>query len=158
LKLRPTATRLRAEKKARSAAAPPPPARRFPPIGQILLARAAKAAARPELTAEEKGLPPPELANQQHPDYPPGYTYANAHREKHGRVQIWPVKFKEAWDLGNKFQQAIGQLAKLSPSDWPQPSELAALEPKRREQICFGFAKVTRELLPWLAAFQQAAE
>jgi hypothetical protein len=45
-------------------------------------------------TAEEKGLPPPELINQPHPDYSDGRTYGEVFWIEHGNVQPYPLAKK----------------------------------------------------------------
>lgn len=114
------------------------------PIGQVLLERAARAAAIPELTLEEKGYPPPELADKQHPDYPEGVTYAMAWREENGRVQLWSLAEKRKIQLTARWQEAIGQLAQLD------VISLDTLNPNQRRLIEFSLVKVLRPLNEWL--------
>lgn len=133
--------------KSKPAPAPQPPSRK---LGHVLMARAARAAAIPELTLEEKGYPAPELATQQHPDYPPGTTYAMAWREENGRVQLWPLAEKQKMQLTHRFQEAIRQLAKLQPIDWPSVDEIDTLNSHQRDLILFSLRKVLPPLMPWL--------
>jgi hypothetical protein len=58
-------------------------------MGQMMREREAKIPHFNRHTAEELGMPPPELADRQHPDYPEGWTYAHVFREQHGRVQLF---------------------------------------------------------------------
>lgn len=157
LPVRKTATRLRAQK---NAAAPVPPLLPQPPrpqprkLGHVLLERAARAAAMPELTLEEKGYPPPELAHQQHPEAPPGTTYAMKWREDNGRVQLWPLAEKQRLQLTWRYQAAIGQLAKLDPSCWPPGADIASLNPRQRAAILFDLRKVLLPLMPRLREWE----
>lgn len=93
---------------------------------------------------DERGFPPPELANQQHPDYPPGVTYANAHRIQHGRVVVFPIKEQEQMKVKRKFDAAFGSCRQLKRDD------LDKLNDKRRGEVLWLIRKVFDEFRPVL--------
>lgn len=120
-----------------------PPAASARSIGQIVNERQARAAARPELTDEEKELPPPELENEQHPDYPKGVTYAMAYREENGRVQLWPLAEKRRIQTLHRWQEALGALGKLD------LAELDSLNPSQRQTILIYARKLLCPIVEW---------
>jgi hypothetical protein len=124
-----------------------------PPMGQILLRRAERMA-MPPLTREQLGQPPKELENVQHPDYPPGHTYAHVWREKEGRINLWPLEQKRQIELSQRFTKAIGQLAKFAIEEWPAPADLDKLDAKQRESAVFHLKKQIARLEPWLDWFK----
>jgi hypothetical protein len=67
---------------------------------EAAIATALRRAAKPRLTPEEAGFPPPELRHQQYPGREPGVTYANVHREQHGPI----------WHNVSKRRQLTGAL------------------------------------------------
>lgn len=113
-------------------------------MGQVLMERAARAAALPELTPEEKGYPPPELKDKQHPGYPAGVTYAMAWREENGRVQLWSQDDRQKMKILARFQEVVGAIAKLD------VAELDELKPEQKALMAFSFNKVLQPLLAWL--------
>lgn len=87
-----------------------------------------------DLTREERGLPPPEVADAQHPDYPEGWTYRDVHREIHGRIQVWPIAVKAELDLSVEFFKVRGNLQRVLDAA-PAPERLDELNAKHREEM-----------------------
>jgi hypothetical protein len=71
----------------------------------------------PTLTPEERGEPPEHLKSQQHPDHPPGVTYARAHVMEHGRVILIPVAEKARSEMLTRFRIFIGHLSQIAAED-----------------------------------------
>jgi ParB-like chromosome segregation protein Spo0J len=67
-----------------------------PTIAEQLAKRAVNLPRFDTMTREERGMGSPEYGAEQHPDYPPGWTRDNVHREKYGRIQIYtPAQIEE---------------------------------------------------------------
>ena len=122
-------SRLPKEEQREALKAPKPKAPRQPkvkgppqkPVGQILLDRAKRTPAFDEqLSLEDRGYPPPELAAKQHPDYPAGVTYAMAWREENGRVQLWSQATKKQMAIAEKFRTALAPVLQLDPGELDQ--------------------------------------
>jgi len=122
-----------------------PPAK---PTGQILLERAQRTPAFDEqLSLEDRGYPPPELADKQHPDRPPGVTYAMAWRDDNGRVQLFSVSAKKQMGIVEKFRTALAPALQLD------PSELDQLTPEQRATV---MAYVRRMMVLFAPVFAEA--
>jgi hypothetical protein len=125
---------------------PPPPKPPQKKLGQILNERAQRAAAMPELTREEKELPPPELEGEQHPNYPQGVSYAEAWRIENGRVQLWPLAEKRKMQTARRWRETIAPLAEKL-----DVGELDTLNPNQQVMIELYLRKVLSPLMNWLA-------
>jgi AraC-like DNA-binding protein len=107
------------------------------PKGPSVIEQMTKRAQQPrfdDLTREERGLPPPEVADMQHPDYPEGWTYRDVHREIHGRIQVWPIAVKAELDLSVEFFKVRGNLQRVLNAA-PAPERLDELNAKHREEM-----------------------
>jgi hypothetical protein len=86
------------------------------------------------LTDEEAGRPPPELLDQQHPDRPPGWTYGLDHVDKHGRVQVIPLKEKARLALLTRFNDIAVAICRLA-EELPDPAGISDLGQRDADKV-----------------------
>jgi ParB-like chromosome segregation protein Spo0J len=116
-----------AKAKKQGAVKPAQTQRRQPSLGEQLEARAKRLQFR-QLSDEEAGRPPPEIAHEEDPDFP-GMDRAYGHVLKHGRVQLWSPAETERLKLRGKFLEFNAHIIALATRDWPEATELDRLGP-----------------------------
>jgi hypothetical protein len=102
-------------------------------------------------TREERGMVPREMGGEQHPDYPPGWTYDVVHREQHGRIQPYTMEQKAQIDLNKTFLDFVVAINRAS-NEAPEIATLARLNQKNREH----FAAMFKRRAPGLIAILQS--
>jgi hypothetical protein len=89
----------------------------------------------PDLTPEQGGPPPKEIAGEQDPDSPPGVSRALAHVRKHGHVQYHSIQEKEQIELTGRLKEFAVFVMRIANDDCPTPDDLARLTPENAAPI-----------------------
>lgn len=94
------------------------------------------------LTREERGMPPIELANVQHPDYPEGVTYDVAFRQEHGRTVLFTVTERQRLAAWRQLLGIIDRLGKLTDEPRPSIAVYRTLRANEKDMVEFQVRKV----------------
>jgi hypothetical protein len=146
-------------KRSATVAPPAPPINRTREILEIRRRRNERSGGSFEsLSREERGLPPAELAQQQHPAYPDGVTYDAAHRIEHGRTTIFTIAEQRRLGTLRNILEIIEVLMKAVRMNRPSLDHYQDLKYSEKDLIQLGLRKAlpeVKKLILYLESFPE---